>query len=174
MLNVKLCNKKKEVCVKEAAKQISKDSFLFKKRKNMHSFLTKEKFKKISRMAVIGATTASFLLVSTVPPVFGQVESESSVEDEGVITLEDGPEKSTESGLDSFSTNALAPDCLVTSTQYRKGDWKYIDITNNCGVRKRFKIIISFGRDGKCESLDNGYTQPFRWKRGDFDKLESC
>jgi hypothetical protein len=83
----------------------------------MFSYLTKENLKKIGRMTAIGTVTASLLFINTVP-VFGQLEPESSVEDnEEVITPAQEEVMPTPNQEDNTPSYEQEQDLLLQTTQ---------------------------------------------------------
>ena len=129
----------------------------------MQSYLTK-----IGRMAVIGTATASLLFINTVP-VFGQLEPESFVEDNEVITPAQEQVTPTPTQEDNTPSYEQGEDSLLQATR------------SDCdaeGVVGRFRRVgsgASFSFNGRevelqNESLLDNYSRAeikSGWRSGD-------
>jgi hypothetical protein len=72
------------------------------------------------------------------------------------------------------SASVVAPPCVAASE--RSDFWgRYADVTNHCGRTFRVKVVVAFGFDGPCVTLDDseGYTHSYG-HAGRLDRVDLC
>ena len=68
------------------------------------------------------------------------------------------------------SAHGTAPACIVRGARGQS----YMQIINKCSRKERVQVLVGFGPDTKCTTIEVGEQFWFEWPLGGYDKTVVC
>jgi len=122
---------------------------------------------------IVAGTCASIIAGCTAEQAETAPEQGSAAVEQGNAVAEQGTtvEASPVDESSEVSVLAAAPGCIERTMLAQRS----LYIHNNCGNRRRVKVIIRNGADKDCFAIDPNQTKVVNWSLpGTFDRLDSC